>query len=129
MRALGTRTWNESLIKVGLLVRRPGVQQTTAVEPGLRIIRTLTKHLGRPPKIREYDEVAADRGVVRSQTLMVHIGRWWDVLEAAGGTRSEAARHPPQDVNGNATTPGDGLSACLPGVGPYVVCDKAGSSG
>jgi hypothetical protein len=84
MRALGTRTWNEALVKVGLLVIRPGSQRTTAVEPGLRVIRDLTQHLGRPPKIREYDEVAVDRGVVRSQTLTVHFGRWWDVLEAAG---------------------------------------------
>jgi len=85
MRALGTRTWNEALQKVGLPVGRSRGTRSTDIEPCFRIIRQLTKRFGRPPVTREYDEVAAGRGVILSQALELHFGwRWRNVLEAAG---------------------------------------------
>jgi hypothetical protein len=83
-RALGARTWNEALEKVGLPPGRPGSTRAMSVEPSLRIVRELTKRLGSPPKMRQYDEVALGRGVIRAETLRLHFGRWWDVLDAAG---------------------------------------------
>jgi hypothetical protein len=84
--ALGVRTWNEALRKVGLPVcldtagRRP-----TPVEPCLRVVRELTKRLGRTPSEREYDEVALRRGIILSNALQKRFGRRWQkVLEAAG---------------------------------------------
>lgn len=85
MRALGTRTWNETLQKVGLPAGRSPGARSTNIEPCFRIIRQLNKRFGRPPVTREYDEVAAGRGVILSQALELHFGwRWKNVLEAAG---------------------------------------------
>ena len=84
--ALGTRTWNQALQKVGLPVGLSTAgRPPMPVEPCLRVIRELTKRLGRPPTKQEYDAVASTRGFVLAGALTRRFElRWENVLEAAG---------------------------------------------
>jgi hypothetical protein len=83
--ALGVRTWNEALRKAGVPVRLSTAGRLPVpVEPGLQIIRTLTKRLGRSPTMQDYDKVATSDGLILSTALARRHGRrWGNVLDAA----------------------------------------------
>jgi len=92
-----------ALPKVGLPVSPPHGRHARSMEPSLRVIRQLSKRGGQPTA-REYDEVAASRGVILSKTLVMHFGwRWGNVLEVCERT---PVRRPGQSTSGGtALTP------------------------
>jgi hypothetical protein len=88
VRAVGVRTWNEALRKVGLPVALDTAgRPAKSVKPCLRVIRQLQERLGRSPIQREYNEVAGDQGLIRSTALRKRFDlRWQKVLDAAAGS-------------------------------------------
>jgi hypothetical protein len=85
IRVLRTQNWNEALQKAGIPAQRSAGRRPRSLEPCLQIIRFLTRRLGGPPGIAEYDEMASSQGVILSQALETHFGwRWGNVLTAAG---------------------------------------------
>jgi len=83
MKALEARTWNEALFLAGLPTQPSSGMRRRSREGEWKALRRIAKKLGRAPMMSEYDAMRGP-GLLSAQGLVKPLGRWRDVLEAAG---------------------------------------------